>query len=536
MNGARILLVDDDPSLLTSLSAALRLREPQVTVDRAESADAALKHVETVEYDAIVTDIKMPGMDGLSLLAELRKRIPEVPTLLITGHGQHDLAVQALRGGAFDFIQKPIDRDYFIASLKRAVQVRQLSRQVESQQRDLERHAADLERTVAERTRQLQEADQAKDRFLATLAHELRNPLAAIRSGVELLFLCGPADPDRAEAQTAIGEQVRHMTRMLDDLLDISRITRDRITLKTEHIDCRAVVENAVRSLRASLEDDRYDVQVSLAGEPLYVEGDGTRLEQIAINLLNNAVKYTDPPGRIRVELQSEDGFAVLTVRDSGMGISSDMLERIFEPFAQADDTLHRSQGGLGIGLSLVKKLVEMHGGTVRAASEGIGRGSTFIVRLPLTEQIFHPVPIEETPARNGSSYRVLIVEDNRGIRKITQRLLEIAGHQVVGAAASGDAAIEAVQIKQPQIVLIDIGLPDMDGYELASRLRRLPQHEARMLIALTGYGREEDRRRSTEAGFDLHLVKPASLETLQQAFAGFSEACQRQLVSDATA
>jgi two-component system, sensor histidine kinase len=528
VNGARILLVDDDPALLTSLSAALRLREPKVTVDRAESAACALKHIESEKYDAIVTDIKMPGMDGLSLLAELRKRIPEVPTLLITGHGQHDLAVQALRGGAFDFIQKPIDRDYFIASLKRAVQVRQLSRQVELQKRDLERHAANLERKVMERTRQLQDANQAKDKFLAMLAHELRNPLATIRSAVELQALCLPDDPARTEAQEAIAEQVRHMARMLDDLLDISRITRNRITLEQECLDCRDVVATGVRSLRGTFAERRLDVDVQIGGKPVWVMGDRTRLEQIVVNILNNAAKYTDPGGRVRVRLDSQDGFAVLAIQDSGIGISPEMLNQVFELFTQVDDSLHRSQGGLGIGLSLVKRLVEMHGGTVEAASEGANRGSTFTVRIPLSDQLFERPTRVPAPIRRGSSYRVLVVEDNRAIATLTRKLLEVSGHCVVGVAADGPAAIEAARTLHPQIVLIDIGLPGMDGYELAAQLRNLPSRNGQLLIALTGYGQEEDRRRSTAAGFDLHLVKPVSLDALQEAFSGCAVAHRR--------
>jgi signal transduction histidine kinase len=528
VNGARILLVDDDPALLTSLSAALRLREPNAIVDRAESAAAALRHIEAHDYDAIVTDIKMPGMDGLSLLAELRRKIPEVPTLLITGHGQHDLAVQALRGGAFDFIQKPIDRDYFIASLSRAVQVRQLSRQVESQKRDLERHAATLERTVAERTRQLQEANQSKDKFLAMLAHELRNPLATIRSAVELLFLCTADDPARQEAQDAISEQVRHMVRMLDDLLDISRITRNRITLETELLDCRTVVDKSVRALRPVFEECRHTVEVAMAEGPLNVLADHTRLEQVVVNLLNNAAKYTDPGGHIRVRLEAVDGSGVLSVQDNGIGISPEMLSRVFELFAQVDDSLHRSQGGLGIGLSLVKNLVEMHGGTVEAASDGENRGSTFTVRLPLAETAVESPACNDELCCQTDSYRVLIVEDNSAIAKLTKKLLEFSGHSVVDVASDGPAAIEAARRLHPQIVLIDIGLPGMDGYELASQLRRLPSRNGQMLIALTGYGQEEDRRRSTAAGFDMHLVKPVSLDALQEAFSGFAAAHQR--------
>lgn len=532
MEGGRLLVVDDDPALLEALSRALRLRMPELTVDSVVSGPEALGRLGQAEYDAVVTDIKMPGMDGLTLLSEIRNGFPDVPTLLITGHGQHDLAVQALRGGAFDFIQKPIDRDYFIASLTRALRVRQLGRQVEAQKRALEQHAASLEQTVEERTRELYEANQAKDRFLAVLGHELRNPLASIHGAVELMSHCNDRDPARDEAQQIVERQVRHMARLLDDLLDISRIRQDRIVLRKQPLNVADFVTSAVQATQPAVEEHRHRLTVSLPDEVLTVEGDPTRLEQVLINLISNAVKYTEPGGRISLEGERHGRMAVLRVRDDGIGISAEMLERIFEPFAQGDHPLGWEQGGLGIGLTLVRKLVALHGGTVQAESEGAGRGSTFIVRIPLAEasssvEDLPPEPLR-VPSPEVPRSRILVVEDDPDLARLTEKLLEKCGSHTVQVVRNGPAAIEAVGVCRPEIALIDLGLPGMSGYELARHLREQPNGNPLALIALTGYGQKEDQHRSREAGFDEHLVKPVSVETLQQVLARYAQAPQR--------
>lgn len=516
----KILVVDDDPALLVALREALRLRMPQVNVETCDSASVALERVKSTDYDTIVTDIKMPGMDGLTLLAEIRRLKPDTPTLLITGHGQHDLAVQALRGGAFDFIQKPLDRDYFVASLTRAIRMRQLGRQIEAQQRALEEHATRLEQTVEERTRELREANSAKDEFLAMLAHELRNPLASIRSAVELMGLCRPDDPVREEARAAIERQVYHMTRLQDDLLDISRITRNHITLHKKKLELTSVVASAVMSIRPAAERFGHTLNFASTKSPMPLEGDQTRLEQVVVNLLNNAIKYTPNGGRIDVRLDREGDYALVEIRDTGIGIASEMLPRIFEPFMQVDRALDRAQGGLGLGLTLVRKLVELHGGSVQAQSSGEGCGSAFMIRLPLTSQ--DPAQNNSQPLRrfDTPSRRVLLVDDNAVLSRMTRLLLEKCGHDVVATAADGPAAIDAASEHRPEVILLDIGLPGMDGYEVARRLRQICDLDQTMLIAVTGYGQEEDRRRCYEAGFDEHVVKPVSVEVLQELLA----------------
>jgi signal transduction histidine kinase len=516
-----VLIVDDDPALLEALSEMLQLRMQQIVVDKVESAAAALERISANDYETIVSDIKMPGIDGLALLARIREMRPHTPTLLITGHGQHDLAVQALRGGAYDFIQKPIDREYFLASLSRALHTSRLYRQVELQREALERHALDLKKTVDERTRELREANQAKDEFLALLAHELRNPLAPIVNAVGLIGTRAEADPVLQQAAHVVERQAQQMARLLDDLLDVSRISRGKLQLRKEILDLAEVVENAVQTSRPLIESRRHQLTISLPPEPVSLEGDSTRLEQVLANLLNNAAKYTDPGGRIRISATLEDDQAVVRVRDTGKGIPHVMIQRIFEPFVQIDFSLHRpEQGGLGIGLMLVRRLVEMHGGTVSAYSEGPGLGSEFVVRLPALSPAKLPIA-QPGPARAGNGRKeflnvprhVLIVEDNADSRETLRTLLSLWGHQV-DVADTGPRGVEKALAAPPEVALVDIGLPDLDGYQVAEQVRARGGDEI-YLIALTGYGQQEDRRRALNAGFNAHLVKPVDPKEL---------------------
>jgi signal transduction histidine kinase len=521
MTEPHVLIVDDDAALLEALSEMLQLRMPQIVVDKVESAAAALDRIGSKDYETIVSDIKMPGIDGLALLARIREMRPHTPTLLITGHGQHDLAVQALRGGAYDFIQKPIDREYFLASLGRALHTSRLYRQVELQREALERHALDLKKTVDERTRELREANQAKDEFLALLAHELRNPLAPIMNAVGLISNRGGADPVLQQATQVVERQARQMARLLDDLLDVSRISRGKLQLRKEVLDLTEVVENAVQTSRPLIESRRHQLTISLSPEPVALEGDSTRLEQVLANLLNNAAKYTDAGGRIHISANLEDNNAIIRVRDTGKGIPPAMIQRVFEPFVQIDFSLHRpEQGGLGIGLMLVRRLVEMHGGTVSASSEGPGLGSEFVVRLPALPRGKLPAAQPEPgEARNGQKEidlvprHVLIVEDNADSRETLRTLLSLWGHQV-DVADTGPRGVEKALAAAPEVALVDIGLPDLDGYQVAEQVRANGGDDI-YLIALTGYGQQEDRRRALNAGFNAHLVKPVDPKEL---------------------
>jgi signal transduction histidine kinase/DNA-binding response OmpR family regulator len=380
------------------------------------------------------------------------------------------------------------------------------------------RAAVDLDN--ARLYREVQEADRRKNEFLSMLAHELRNPLAPIRNGVHILQAIGSLSPQVREVRDMMDRQVQHLVRLVDDLLDISRITRGKIRLQTEPVDLAAVVARAVETCRPLIESRRHRLSVSVAPGPLRVEGDAVRLAQVVSNLLHNAAKYTEEGGQIWLSAGADGGEAVVRIRDTGMGIPPEMLSSIFDLFTQADRSLDRSQGGLGIGLTLVRRLVEMHQGIVEAHSAGLGRGSEFVVRLPLFKEEPQVAHDETNTGTNGSAFgsgpsrRVLVVDDNKDAAESLALLLGVAGHQT-RVCHDGPSCLQAAAEFRPEAVLLDIGLPGMDGYEVARRLRANPATGRALLVALTGYGQADDLRRAREAGFNHHFVKPADLDAL---------------------
>jgi PAS domain S-box-containing protein len=376
------------------------------------------------------------------------------------------------------------------------------------------------QREIAERKRiqdELAEADRRKDEFVATLAHELRNPMAPIRQAMHVIRMFATADPTVKRAREIVERQVTHMVRLVDDLLDVSRMQRGLITLRKERLNLNTAIKHAVESASALLGARKHRVEVLPSTERIMIEGDATRIEQTLVNLLSNAAKYTPQGGHIRVSAGRENGRAVIRVKDTGIGIAPDLVPRIFDLFTQANHSLDRSDGGLGIGLTLVRHLVELHGGTVTAHSEGLGRGSEFIVSLP-------PVGSEVVPAKppsvrrepaagSGETKSVLVVEDNDDSRETLQTILEMWGHKVT-VARDGREGLQTALRERHQLALIDVGLPEMNGYDLARSIRN-KVGRSMFLVALTGYGQPEDRKRAFEAGFDAHLVKPADLEEL---------------------
>ena len=365
----------------------------------------------------------------------------------------------------------------------------------------------------------LQEADRRKDEFLATLAHELRNPLAPIRNAARLLQLKGSSDPVLRNASEIIERQVAHMVHLVEDLLDVSRITLGRIALRKKIISLQDVVTSAVETARPMIDASGHDLTVTTPPQPVYLHGDITRLSQALQNLLNNAAKYTPSGGHIRLDARREGGWAVVSVRDDGLGIAPEMLPRIFDLFTQIEHSLERSQGGLGIGLTLVRRLVELHGGHVEARSEGHGHGSEFTVRLPITTRIALPAQQTEAAAavREEHTRRVLVVDDNRDSAYSLAALLELSGNSV-RVAFGGSEALEEARKYRPETTVLDLGMPGMDGYEVCRRLRIEPWGKDMTLIALTGWGDDGTRRRAADAGFDEYLTKPvdpALLNTL---------------------
>lgn len=369
---------------------------------------------------------------------------------------------------------------------------------------------------------QLREADRLKDEFLATLAHELRNPLAPIKNSVQFLRMSGGVQANGNHAAEIIDRQVNHLVRLVDDLLEVSRITRGRVELRKEAIELIAIVNNAVETSKPVIDAAGHDLEVSLPLETLTLDADPVRLSQVLANLLNNAAKYTDPGGKIWLTARREADEVVVSVRDTGVGIPSAILPHIFEMFVQADRSLGRSQGGLGIGLTLAQTLVKQHGGRIEARSEGPGRGSEFIVRLPLrkeqtAEEAGAPTPDDSVAASNA--LRILVVDDNKDSAESLSMCLGLSGHRVE-MVHQGLAALETAFAYRPDVIVLDIGLPDIDGYQVATRLRQQPAFAQVLLIALTGYGQEEDRQRCFDAGFDEHMVKPADPALLEETLA----------------
>ncbi|HEY2156262.1 MAG TPA: response regulator [Isosphaeraceae bacterium] len=365
---------------------------------------------------------------------------------------------------------------------------------------------------------ELRDNDRRKDEFLAMLAHELRNPLAAIDGAVQVAE-GADADEHLAWAREVIGRQTKQLSRLIDDLLDVSRITQGKIQLRKEPLDLAAAVARAVESVRPQVDASRHALEVDVGPGPLPVEADPSRIEQVLGNLLTNAAKYTPDGGRIRLSARREGGEVVVEVEDSGVGIDPEMLPRIFDAFTQVEQTIDRSQGGLGIGLTLVRRLVEMHGGSVAARSGGPGRGSTFTVRLPAADGTAAPRAGREGPASRDPSRprpRVLVVDDSADTARAMARLLGVQGYDV-RVAHDGRAAIDAAREHRPDVILLDIGLPGLNGYEVARAVRRDPGLAGVTLIAISGYGQDHDRRRSADAGFDHHLVKPVDYGVLYE-------------------
>ena len=417
-----------------------------------------------------------------------------------------------------------------------------ISQDAEGYKREIvERRRAEAAlRSSEAEARKLAEADARKNEFLAMLGHELRNPLAPIRNAVKIMKQRGSDDPDICWARDVVDHQVRHMGQLVDDLLEISRVTGGKVRLQKEAVDVATIVAFAVETSRPSIEAQHHRLSISLPADPMYVDADSIRMAQVLSNLLNNAAKYTQSGGQIRLAAAHDGDEVVFRIRDNGIGIPPEMLSQIFDLFAQVDHSLDHSQGGLGLGLTLVRSLIEMHGGTVQALSDGLGRGSEFIVRLPRLASVGEPAkPIPSNQAaprkkrQSGPSRRVLVVDDNVLSAQSLATILKLEAHDV-RVTHDGGLAIEAVRRFRPEVVLMDIGLPGMDGYEVARRLRDDGELAAgiALLVAVTGYAEDDARRRSQEAGFDHHLVKPVDPDGVLALLASleWEDSTQKQL------
>ncbi len=379
-----------------------------------------------------------------------------------------------------------------------------------------ERKQAELK--LQEQTAALAEADRRKNEFLAMLAHELRNPLAPIRNAAQALQLAPDSADAVRSASAMIGRQVGQMVRLVDDLLDVSRVSRGKIDLRRERVELASAVNHAVEAALALYENRNHNLIVTMPPQPVYLNADPTRLAQVVGNLLNNACKFTDKGGRISLTVERGGEWATIRVRDSGIGIAADQLPRIFDLFTQIDTSIERSVSGLGIGLTLVKTLVEMHDGTVDVLSDGVGRGSEFVVRLPVMVEPPPPPPVPPAAAP-ATARRILVVDDNRDSATSLAMLLELTGNETT-TAYDGLEAVEAAEAFRPDVVLLDIGLPKLNGYGVARKIREQPWGNTVVLVALTGWGQEEDRQKSRDGGFDAHMVKPVDFDDLLKVLA----------------
>ena len=522
----KILLVDHEPANLLALESILQDLGQELV--RARSHQQALLCLAENDFAVVLLDLQAPGRDGFETvrLIRSRERSRQTPIIFLAGGDSPDFpVVKAYALGAVDYLHKPLMPEVLRAKVAGFVDLFQKTQQVNRQAeqlRQLER--SEFEHKWAEAKQQwelarLREGARRKNEFLAVLAHELRNPLAPIRNAVQLLRLKCPVDDETQEAHDVIERQVHQMTRLVDDLLDISRITRGMIRLQKEAVDVAAVVDRALELARPLIEARKHTLSVTLPPEPMLLDADPIRLAQVLANLLDNAAKYTDEGGQIWLTAERNDAKVVLTVRDNGVGIPADFLPQIFNLYAQENRSQDRTQGGLGIGLTLVRNLVEMHGGGIQAFSPGAGQGSAFVVRLPVYAdgQAAKPNP---QPAKRrataGPSRRILVVDDNLDSAKSLAVLLRHFGHDVQ-ITYDGPAALEAVRTRPPDVVLLDIGLPRMSGLEVARRLRGELGLTQALMVAMTGYGQIEDHRRSQEAGFNAHLVKPIDLDALSE-------------------
>lgn len=509
-----VLIDDSEDDRAEARRLLLRGSERRYTFAEAETGAAGVRLVLAAGAlpDCVLLDYNLPDMDALEVIAALARPdgLPVCPVVVLTGGAGPEARRAVLRAGAHDYVGK----DWLTAPgltwvVENAIERLAMARQLLLRDEALRRN----EKVLAE-------ADRRKDEFIAMLAHELRNPLAPVLSGSRVLRLTEDSEIKR-KTLDMIDRQLGQMTRLIDDLLDVSRITHSKVLLQLERISVLSVAGAAIEAAQPVMDAGHHQLLVNLPTEDLWLDADPTRLAQVIGNLLNNSAKYSQDGGRITLSCWREADQVVVQVGDSGLGISADMLEDVFVMFRQVNQTLDRSQGGLGIGLTLVKRLVEMHNGTVTAESAGARRGSTFTIRLPCAATPLRTLDTLQSPFEHESvnGRRILIVDDNVDGASALAMMLGLLGHETRTAFSGPEALKTAIEFN-PEVVFLDIGLPGMDGYEVARHFRADPKLKNTVLVAVTGWGREEDRLRSKIAGFDEHLIKPVELEAFNEVLA----------------
>jgi len=536
--GPAILVVDDSSANLVAIEAALLDLHGDVV--QAHSGQEALRLLLDRDFAVVLLDVQMPSLSGIETarLIRERKRSRHTPIIFITAHSRDDHDVlAAYKLGAVDFLFKPVAAEVLRAKTAVFVELQRRATELERQARLIERHehARNLEEerrrwndeAVRRRIEELAETNRHKDEFLAILAHELRNPLAPIVAGLEIMRrqLDAGGDTPRnnevvARARQSIERQVAHLRRLVDDLLDVARISSGKVELRRTTLPLQEIIGQAVATSMPLIQTRRHTVSVDLAADPIWLFADPVRLTQVFANLLNNAAQYTDEGGALGVKCVHLGSTVEVHVVDNGRGIDPDLAPRLFEMFAQA-----RPSQGLGLGLTIVRRLTEMHGGAVSAHSSGPSQGSDFVVTLPVAAPPANDVPTAAHPAPTPAGsitaaprpLVIALVDDNDDIRLMMKALLEELGH-TVEVAGDGDAGAALILSLKPDVALVDIGMPIVNGHGVANRVRSSPGGERIRLVAMSGYGTESDRKLSREAGFNDHLVKPCDLATLMNA------------------
>ena len=533
----RVLLIEDgeDDYILTKELFA-EFPKGAYWLDRVADYESAVRAFVECHHDIYLVDYRLGKRNGLELIAEAQRLGCTAPSIVLTGQREREIDLQAMQAGAVDYLVKDqLAADTLERAMRYALQRTRLEEVIRRANQDLEKRVQErtaelarvnetLQGEIAERKRAeeaLREADRLKDEFVAMLAHELHNPLAPLSAALQLFDPANSTNDQIAELRAMMLRQTQHLVRLIDDLLDISRISRGKMFLRKSAVNLNEVIDTALDIAQPMIQQAKHRLELDLPNEPLFLDGDKVRLAQIISNLLVNAAKYTPQGGRIELHIERREQQVILRVRDNGVGIPPAMLTKVFELFTQVDTSHTRSSGGLGIGLTLVKTLVEMHGGSIEARSQGTGHGSEFIVRLPLLQTKPSAITVESVPPpapRALPAYRILIVDDNESAGYLHGRLLQKLG-QHVHNVTSAAAALEVIDSLQPDVLISDIAMPEMSGYELAAAVRARSGKQPKM-IALTGYGREVDRQQALGAGFDHHLTKPVGLDALESMLA----------------
>ncbi|HKR10542.1 MAG TPA: response regulator [Pyrinomonadaceae bacterium] len=515
----RLLVVDDEESL--RITTAAILEKEGYTVDTAASGDEAIALLDQTDYDLVLTDLHMEGGDGLSVLNQIRRHSPLTISVVLTGFASVESAIAALQEGAYDYLVKPCDIDSMKHTIRRGVEHRRLMLAEQKARTDLEQLNLDLEKRIQERTSELTrlnaelaEANRAKDVFLATLSHELRTPLTPVVGWIKLLRSGNLDEKSVAQALDAIERNAWLQSKLIDDLLDTSRIATGKLHFEPKPTDLNNVVNAAIETVRASAASRNIELSLVLAPATLVVMGEPVRLQQIVWNLISNAIKFTEPGGTVTVTTQYEDSHAGLTVTDTGVGIAPEFLPHVFDRFKQADGSTSRRHGGLGLGLAIADALAKMHGGRIQAQSDGVGHGASFTFRLDLAAAERLSPELVEEKVHSLMGLDVLIVEDSTDTLLLLSALFSREGASVTTAASAGEALQHAVT-KRPNVIISDIGMPDVDGYQLLQQLKLIPGMDEVPAIAISGYASDEDRERALEVGYQALVAKPIDVDTL---------------------